>query len=160
MTKRKNKPKRPSGCPLYPNSNGTWAATLAGKKRSFGGWPDLPAPLRKYELCKAAFLMREDPFDKSAQPSKRASSKTISETYRTENNVPDHQIRRVSQHLHAWLYKADTWREVASLKDDIHSDEYQPQPVYKDCVIVGRRQVLPHPQEALDALLKDHPELK
>ncbi len=427
MTTRKNKPKRPDGCPLYPNNNGTWCANLAGKRRSFGGWSDLPAALRKYEMAKAKLLMGEDPFDKSAQPSKRTSSKTIgdivdrftkakkedhkrglitartlkqvtyeigrfkdqhgrvsissltpekwsqigqsfpenwslgmfntrvkivrscfnyamdagwiepmrygkfcvvkqgvlkkhkakkpqklytpeeilkilefcsddlkacilltlstgmggtdlsllrmsdiengfivgrrnktqverkaplwpevaallakldraddeclfrtqrglplvgamehsnnyqssfkracvragvdnrgpyllrsitqticeqanvplaslatskimghkraeiSETYRKEGNVPDHQIRRVSQYLHAWLYKADIWREVAALKNDVYDEIYQPQPVYEGGVLVGYRQISPHPQEALDELLKDHPELR
>ncbi len=79
MTTRKNKPNRPAGCPLYPHASGSWTATLAGKKRSFGGWSDLPAALRKYELAKAKLLMGEDPFDKSANPSKRSSGQTIAD---------------------------------------------------------------------------------
>ena len=79
MTKRKNKPKRPEGCPLYPHASGSWTATLAGKKRSFGGWSDLPAALRKYEMCKAKLLMGEDPFTEATPTSKRASSQSIAD---------------------------------------------------------------------------------
>ena len=107
--------------------------------------------------------MGEDPFDKSAQPSKRASSKTIGDIVDrfTAAKKDDHKSGLITARtLKQVSYEIGRLKErYGRVSIEIHSDEYQPKPVYKDSVIVGRRQVLPHPQETLDALLKDHPEL-
>lgn len=108
--------------------------------------------------------MGEDPFDKSAQTSKRASSKTIGDIVDrfTAAEKDDHKRGLITARtLKQVSYEIGRFKErYGRVSIEIHSDEYQPQPVYKDSVIVGRRPVSPHPQEALDALLKDHPELR
>ena len=48
------KPAKPTGCPLFPHANGSWAKKIRGKLHYFGPWGDLPGALASYEKKRVA----------------------------------------------------------------------------------------------------------